>query len=63
MSTQHLPDTAQQAGKVAAAPPKAWEAPRLSYVGHVAEIIQVGQGKLSVPAVDPGEPRKTQPAG
>jgi len=44
--------------------PRPWEKPRLSYVGHVAEILQMGGGKISQTEIsDPGEPRKTQPAG
>jgi len=64
MSTRPLAETTQRPGEDAAvAVPKAWESPRLSYVGHVAEILQVGLGKLSPPAVDPGEPRKNRPSG
>lgn len=35
-----------------------WEPMRLTYVGQVAQIVQQGGGKLSVPGGDPGEPRK-----
>jgi len=44
-------------------PRRAWESPRLSYIGHVAEILQSGGGKLSVVGGDPGEMRKQGPAG
>jgi hypothetical protein len=37
---------------------KDWEPMRLQYVGHVGEVIQGGEGKLSPPTADPGEPRK-----
>jgi len=39
---------------------KRWEKPRLSYVGHVADILQNegGTGKLSPSTADPGDPRK-----
>ena len=32
-----------------------WEPMQLIYVGHVAEIVQEGGGKLSTPAGDTGE--------
>lgn len=35
-----------------------WESMTLTYVGHVAEIVQLGGGKLSTTGGDPGEPRK-----
>ena len=35
----------------------------LTYVGDAGELLEGGGGKLSPMAVDPGEPRKTQPAG
>jgi len=40
--------------------PRTWEKPRLSYVGHVADILQNegGQAKLSPSTSDPGDPRK-----
>jgi hypothetical protein len=31
-----------------------WEPMKLTYVGHVAEIVQVGGGKLSIPGGDGG---------
>jgi len=39
---------------------RTWEKPRLSYVGHVADILQNAgsQGKLSPSTADPGDPRK-----
>jgi len=40
-----------------------WEPMRLTPLGKVGDIVQVGQGKLSPPAADPGEPQKTQPSG
>jgi hypothetical protein len=39
-----------------------WEPMQLTYVGHVAEIVQQGGGKLS-PAVDPGDPRQAKGQG
>lgn len=38
--------------------PKPWEPMKLTYVGHVGEIVQQGGGKLSLTGGDPGEPRK-----
>jgi hypothetical protein len=35
-----------------------WEPMQLTYVGHVAEIVQSGGGKLSTTGGDTGEPRK-----
>jgi hypothetical protein len=35
-----------------------WEPMKLTYVGHVAEIVQGGGGKLSVMGGDPGDVRK-----
>lgn len=40
-----------------------WEPMRLTQLGKVGDVVRVGQGKLSVAAVDPGEPLKTRPAG
>jgi len=39
---------------------KSWEKPWLSYVGHVADILQNpgGQGKLSPSTADTGDIRK-----
>lgn len=39
----------------------AWQEPDVSEIGHVAEIVQIGEGKLSTAASDPGESRKIQP--
>jgi len=59
MSTRPLPETAKQPDNLSApALPKAWEPPRLSYVGHVAEVLQSGGGKLSPTTQDPGDFRK-----
>lgn len=35
-----------------------WEPMTLSHVGSVADVLQVGGGKLSAACGDPGEPRK-----
>lgn len=35
-----------------------WEPPRLTYLGHINEIVQGGGGKLSLSGGDPGDPRK-----
>ena len=35
-----------------------WEPLRLTYVGHVGEVLQYGGGKLTPCNGDPGEPRK-----
>jgi len=40
-----------------------WQQLRLTYVGDVVSLIRSGEGKLTPPAVDPGEPRKTRPSG
>jgi len=50
--------SSQSPGNSARALPRAWESPRLTYVGHVADILQVGVAKLSADTADPGEPRK-----
>ncbi|MCU0488999.1 MAG: hypothetical protein MUE67_08615 [Anaerolineales bacterium] len=42
---------------------KTWHPARLTYIGKVSEIVQQGGGKLSPPAADPGEPKKTRPSG
>ena len=39
-----------------------WETPKLSYVGAVEDVVQQGDGKLSVTGGDPGE-RKKQKGG
>jgi hypothetical protein len=33
-----------------------WDMPKLTFVGHIGEVIQAGGGKLSSVAGDPGEP-------
>ena len=38
---------------------KAWAAPTWSYVGDVEDVIQQGEGKVSITSSDPGEPKKT----
>jgi hypothetical protein len=43
-------------------PKKLWEAPKLSYMGDVEDVVQGGIGKVSVTNSDPGEPRKTRPS-
>lgn len=40
-----------------------WQNPVLKPLGKVSHLVLVGQGKLSPPAVDPGEPKKTKPDG
>jgi hypothetical protein len=37
---------------------QSWEPMQLTYVGHVAEIVQGGGGKLSGTGGDPGDSRK-----
>ena len=39
-----------------------WDMPQLKFVGHIAEVIQAGGGKLSISANDPGEPFR-KPSG
>jgi hypothetical protein len=41
---------------------KPWQAPTLSYMGDVEDVVQGGEGKVSVTNADPGEPRKTRPS-
>ncbi|MEO6212398.1 MAG: hypothetical protein ABIP65_02105 [Vicinamibacterales bacterium] len=38
-----------------------WAAPRLTYVGHVGDIVQGGGGKSSTRPTDPGEANKVKP--
>jgi len=38
-----------------------WVSPRVSYVGHVGDIVQGGGGKSSVQPTDPGEANKVKP--
>jgi hypothetical protein len=40
---------------------KVWKPAEIAEVGHVAEVIQGGEGKLSPVGSDPGESRKVQP--
>jgi hypothetical protein len=35
-----------------------WEPMRLNYLGHAADVLRQGGGKLSTTGGDPGEPRK-----
>jgi hypothetical protein len=39
-------------------PKEPWESPKLTYVGRVRDVVQIGGGKLSQTGGDPGEPRK-----
>jgi hypothetical protein len=43
--------------------PRPWQPLELRYIGDAHAILTEGGGKLTPPAVDPGEPRKTQPSG
>ena len=47
--------------EIAAPENRQWQEPRLTYVGHLADIVQGGGGKLSVTSVDPGEVRCEKP--
>lgn len=40
-----------------------WEPMKLTYVGHVGDVVQQGGGKLTPAGGDPGEMRKQQPIG
>jgi hypothetical protein len=42
---------------------KTWRTPVLNQLGNFSSLVLVGGGKLSPPAVDPGEPKKTRPSG
>lgn len=53
----------QRSGAVTPRSKRAWEPATLSYVGDVEDVIQQGEGKISVTAADPGEPKKTGPSG
>jgi len=44
-------------------PKQPWEPPKLTYIGHVRDVVQFGGGKLSPPGGDPGDARKEQPSG
>jgi len=37
---------------------KKWEPMKVTDVGHVGDVVQGGQGKLSPPDNDPGEAKK-----
>ena len=39
-------------------PKQPWESPKLTYVGRVRDVVQIGGGKLSPVGGDPGESRK-----
>ena len=39
----------------------AWVSPRVTYVGHVGDIVQGGGGKSSTQPTDPGEANKVKP--
>jgi hypothetical protein len=39
-------------------PRRAWQRPTLTSVGTVADVVQGGNGKLTVITGDPGEPQK-----
>jgi hypothetical protein len=41
---------------------RVWEPMQLTVLGNVGDVVQVGMGKLTAPAVDPGEPLKTKPS-
>ena len=40
---------------------KAWTAPRLAFVGRIADVLKSGGGKLSLTAADSGEMRCEKP--
>jgi hypothetical protein len=42
---------------------KPWRTPVIRNLGNFPKVVLAGGGKLSPPAVDPGEPRKTRPSG
>ncbi len=56
-------DNKQQLRAVTPRSKRAWEPATLSYVGDVEDVIQQGEGKISVTQADPGEPKKTGPSG
>ena len=35
---------------------KPWQRPKVMYLGRVDQIVRQARGKLSIPALDPGEP-------
>ena len=42
---------------------KTWVAPTLTYVSRVDQLVQGGQGKVTVEVGDPGEPKKVDNKG
>lgn len=42
---------------------KTWEPIQIKYVGLIANIVNVGGGKVSAAGGDPGEPRKERGSG
>jgi hypothetical protein len=42
---------------------KAWEAPELKAQGNVVDTLRMGEGKVTTPTGDPGEPRKVPVQG
>jgi hypothetical protein len=54
-----MPNTSEaDKASEAVAAKQAWEPPRLTYLGHINEIVQGGTGKLSPSTADPGDIRK-----
>ena len=39
-------------------PKQPWESPKLTYIGHVRDVVQHGGGKVTLSGGDPGDPRK-----
>lgn len=42
---------------------RSWEPMKLRYVGHIADALRGGGGKLSVAGGDPGDSRKPSGSG
>jgi hypothetical protein len=42
---------------------KTWKPVQVKYIGRVRDVVQLGGGKLSGTAGDPGEPRKVPGVG
>ena len=40
---------------------KSWEPMRLTPVGHISKVVELGGGKLSQPTGDTGEPFRKPP--
>jgi hypothetical protein len=40
---------------------KAWEPMKLTPVGHISKVVELGGGKLSILADDPGEENRKPP--